>query len=194
MIDAAVIAEAKQNRSFSYRPADPIGVSSSALARARKRLSTLDWRLALWWGANRHAWNQDGSVAEIPGRWCVMEWLPRHGHWHRLFYLEGPNGEYRDFEPLEPTLDRLGRAMVPTDVAAAKTEEAEQKRELQRRTELAEANREYHDDFAARHHGIRQTFGPGYIRRRQVSRSDLRETNHQRFVREHFKKWDGSPR
>lgn len=195
MIDAAVIAEAKQNRSFSYRPADPLGVSSSALERARKRLTAFDWRLALWWGANRHAWNPDGSLAEVPGRWCVMEWMPRHGHWHRCFYLEGPNGEYRDFEPVQAIIDRLGRAsMLTTQEAAEKAERDTHKAKMQRANELIEANREFHEDFAARHHGIRQTFGPGYIRRRQVSRGDLQNTNHQRFVKAHQKKWDGSPR
>jgi hypothetical protein len=188
---ALEIAEARQNRSFLFRPQDPIWAPSSALERARKALSDYDWRLGLWWSPMRAL----GRDEERPGRWRVVEWMPRHGNHHTVFYLEGPEGQFRDFEPVDAILARLRKAAsVDTKTAAAQADQAAQDRELQRRTELAEANREFQEDHAARYHGVRQTFGPGYIRRRSVKRSDIADTNHQRFVREHLKKWDGSPK
>lgn len=132
--------------------------------------------------------------AERPGRWRVAEWLPNHRHWHTIFYWESEGGGFRDFEPVEAILARLRRAAsVDTKTAAAQTEAHSQERELQRKTELAAANKEFHEDHTARHHGIRQTFAPGYIRRRQVKRSDVQDTNHTRFTKQHLKKWGGSP-
>lgn len=180
-------------RSYRFIPRDPIWVAAGALDRARKRLSEFDARLSIWWSPNRHAWDYKADApAEIPGRWRVVEWLANLGNWQTVFFIEGPNGEYRDFEPVEAILQRLGRAIVPTDVAAQSAEEASQKREATRHREFAEACNELHEDLSARHSGIRQTFGPGYIRRRSVKQSDLRDTNHQRFLRQHKAKWSGS--
>jgi len=156
-------------------------------------LERFDSRLSLWWSPSRKAWDYVRDCpAERPGRWRVVEWAPNQGNWLTCFYWEGENGEYRDPLPVEPILQRLGRASVPTAEAAKIAEDAAERREKERHGEFAEACNELHEDLSARHNGIRQTFGPGYIRRRRVKQSDLENTNHQRFLRDHAKKWSGS--
>lgn len=187
------VQEGAEKRSYLFIPPDPIWAAAGALQLARKRLQDFDPRLNIWWSPSRRAWDyKRDAPAEMAGRWRIVEWMPNHGNWHTAFYWEGPNGEFRDFEPLEPILQRLGRALVPTDVASKLADEAEAERNATKRREFAEACNELHEDLSARHNGVRQTFAPGYIRRRNVKQSDLQDTNHQRFLRDHKKKWDGS--
>lgn len=173
MADLEIREGGREWRSYHFRPADPIWAPTAALERARRRLKEFDPRLSIWWSSTRHAWDyKNDCPAEIPGRWRVVEWLTRQGNWTTVFYLEGPSGEFRDFEPVEAILQRLGRAIVPTDEASRAADEAQVDRGRTKHREFAEACNELHEDLSARHNGIRQTFGPGYIRRRRVKQSD----------------------
>lgn len=173
-------------RSFHFKPPDPVWAPSSALDEARKALRAFDPRLNLWWSTTRKR-----DDPERPGRWRVVEWMANQGNWSTCFYWEGENGEYRDPMPVQPIIDKLGRIAQNLAVVAQQAEEAEQKREHTRLKEWQEACRELHEDLSARHNGIRQTFGPGYIRRRRVKPTDTHDTNHQRWVKSHLKKYHG---
>lgn len=174
--------------SYRFCAPDPPWVPSAAIERVRRELRAFDERVGIWWSPMRRA----DSDPHRPGRWRVVEWLPRMGNWSTAFYWEGPDGEYRDFEPVGPIIAKLQRIAKPLDQQLGLCEASNETREERRKKEIREMVAEHHDDFFARTTGVRQTFGPGYIRRREVKRSDIARTNHLKAVEEHAKKWDGS--
>lgn len=177
-------------RSYRFRAPDPPWVAASMIERARRALHEFDPRLSIWWSPTRGAtWDPD-----TPGRWRIVEWMPRQANWTTVFYWEGPKGQYRAPEPIEPILLRLAAADVPMDVLDRSVEEEQERAGRKRKDELRDACREQAEDLGARKFGIRQTFGPGYIRRREVKASDLRETNFTKFVAEHRQRFSGAVR
>lgn len=176
-----------QWRSFHFQPPDPVWAPSSALAEARRALRSFDPRLNLWWSTTRKR-----DDLERPGRWRVVEWMPNQGNWATCFYWEGPGGEYRAPMPVQPIIDKLGTIAKSLALAAEEAEKGEKAREHQRLKDWQEACSEMHEDLSARHNGVRQTFGPGYIRRREVKQEDLHDTNHQRWVKSHLDKYHGA--
>lgn len=174
-------------RAFHFRPPDPVWAPKGHIEHVRKRLAEFDPCIGLWWSTTRH-----GEDEERPGRWRVVEWLQRRGEWTTACYWEGNEGQY-----LEPSVGgiiaKLSRMRAPMDELAAECDEHAQKREKTRRSELREACAEHASDFAHRRDGVRQTFAPGYIRRRSVKQADLVNTNHNRFLEDFRKKWSGAP-
>lgn len=166
-------------KSYNFHPPDPAWTPTVALETARRRLRAFDSRLSLWWSPMRRA----AEDWDRPGRWRVVEWLPNQGNWTTAFYWEGPSGEYREPLPVEPIIQKLQSIQVSTVQADLQAEHATNAANATRKADFQAALREHFEDHFARDQGIRQTFAPGYIRRRQVKRSDIANTNFKRYLR-----------
>lgn len=167
------------HRSFHFRPQDPIWAPAGHLEAVRKRLARHDPYISVWWSPLRRM-----DTSELAGRWRVVEWMPRNGNWSTAFYWEGPNGEY--LEPCaEAIIRKLESIRVPANVAAQEVDATNERVTKKQRAELRAACEEDDREARARLLGIRQTFGPGYIRSRRAIRQGDKgnDTNHKRFVR-----------
>ncbi len=173
------------HKSYHFRPQDPVWAPTGLLESVRKRLREFDSGISVWWSSTRRI-----DDPEVAGRWRVVQWMERLGNWTTVFYWEGESGAY-----LEPNatgiINRLQRARRPLEDVDSEVDAHNKTHDQKRRKELADAQKEYADDLTARRYTSRQTFAPGYIRRRFVKPEDLMDTNHSRFVREHEKKWGG---
>lgn len=172
-------------RSYTFRPPDPVWVARSELRALQSALAKIEPDLDVWWSPAR---GRGGDPRR--GRWRIVSWSPGSSNWLTVFYVEGPLGEYRPLSPMGPILRQVEKVAWTGRQSIAELErevdEHNAKVKAARDSELEGAMREYLEDFGARHQGIRQTFAPGYIRRRSVAAKDLIETNHQRFLREHL--------
>jgi len=169
-------------RMSRWTPPDPVWVATGHVEAVRSALREYDPLLNLWWSPMRGA----SRTPDLPGRWRVVRWVPSQGNHTTVFFWEGEGGTYRGLDgSVTAMVDRLRRCDRPIeDVEAeinASTEEAEraQKRDQEN---FREDIKKHWEDYDARDHGVRQTFGPGYIRRRTVKHSDIEATNHKRAV------------
>lgn len=108
-------------------------------------------------------------------KWKVCEWVGgQFNRWMLSFYWTGTNGEFRSIESAEPLLQKL----YDIDFAKLKNSNwrgaidgAMDSRRRQfvenRKRGIEDAGREHVKDMFERSEGVRQTFGPGPIRRRK---------------------------
>lgn len=166
-------------RSFRYQPADPTWIGPARMERVRELLVGVDGYLNIFWQPV-----YPSKDPEMPGRWRIVDFSKQAGIWRTVFYLLGPEGQYRDPEPAEWYLEKL-RGMLRTNLkeVAAKIDEHNAKVDAAHEAELADGRKQWAEDFTERHEGVRQTFGPNYIRRRRVPRADALNSDHQRWVK-----------
>jgi hypothetical protein len=165
-------------RSFNFRPPDPIWAPAGVLERTRRKLAEENWRLSVWWSHCRMA----GYDHETPGRWRIVEWMPEQMNWATIFYWEGPEGQYRHPDDADAIIRRVHRADRPIDEIDAENDRHNAQIDQKKRREHIKVLLEHYLDLKERDQGIRQTFGPGHIRRRQVKASDLDNTNHKKWL------------
>lgn len=168
-----------------YRPADPVFVSVSEVMRCRESLKALDPKLDIWWNAD---WKN--SDTKQPGRWAIMYWMERSHHWGVVKYWETAGGDFRPMtidcvEQIKRELAEIDADKSGQDVKSVNrlADKLEQERKQKKHIESVEALREFTNDMMERNFGVRQTFAPGYIRRRSVKASDLSKTNHALWLR-----------
>lgn len=125
-------------------------------------------------------------------RWWVQSWMERAGFWCKDMPWQGDEGEYRDLPATaDPIIAAIRTKLVDMSALGATSSERYRKLDAmfagtreaiqaKKRRMVNEAGAEYRKDLAARHYGIRQTFGPGYIRSRGGLL--LGSPNHRKFI------------
>lgn len=174
-------------RCRKWRPPDPVWAPREALNKVRGAINHhFDNRLDVWWIEERCE-----DDMRQPGRWAVMYWKERAQEWSVVFYWETAAGEFRNIgldciTVFTNMLHECDNAKPSNDLkdVRRKHEEAQAVAQEKRIAANKDARRRYSEDHLARDVGIRQTFAPGYIRRRQVKKSDLKDTNHERWRKE----------
>ncbi len=166
-------------RSYHFKPSDPFWAPTRALKEVRRRLHAFDSDLNVWWSPMR------GSDTSQPGRWRIVQWMPRLMNWTTVFYWETESGGYRSVDPVSPVLRKLARIRCDMQELSRRVEEQNEARDRARRDELMNTCKDYFQDYAARMRGEKIVVGPGHIRSRgfmrgrQLGLSD----NHQRWLR-----------
>lgn len=166
-------------RDRRWRPENPTCASEGTIAAVRQALWKLDPRLDVWW----YRWHRSDTPEH--GRWAIMYWKERAQEWSVVFFWEGPGGEYRQLslECTQPILNCLAECEEEADVASRRAAEEKRVANAKDHEEVRQASAEYTRDFLQRDQGIRQTFAPGYIRRRSVKPADIENTNHKLWLR-----------
>jgi len=190
-----------QARSYHFRPPDPTWVSAKMLEEVRAALRAFDPYVTIWWSETKRC----VSHPEMPGRWRVMEYLPRKNNWLEAFTWETPSKGYRLPWPASAIIHKLGQSMVRMDVASRLADEFTQKTRAAEKAEFYSSMDEWMRDQAERTVGSRATprsilhatsETEDGIRRRAHARGgmfrrDARLSNHEKFLLEHFKKQRG---
>ena len=174
-------------RSRTWRPADPVWSPREALEKVRRAINAhFDGKLDVWW---HDEWKPYDT--RQPGRWAVMYWRDKAKEWSVVFYWETASGDFRniDLDCITAFLNMLEEADCSKAGRSLKERrnQIEGAQEIQKEKRVAEnrkAGLEYAEDHTARDFGIRQTFGPGHIRRREVKPKDLVNTNHNRWKKQ----------
>lgn len=157
-----------------YQPDDPVWAPVEAVAQVRERLMATDPRLNVWWV---HNWKKDD--AKQPGRWAVVYFMQRARTWSVVYYWEGAGGEFRplSIDCADAMVNAVRSREIEADKLAKQCEDDNEKRGAARKQELFDNLAAEARDVYARTVGVRQTFGPGYIRsRRAFGSSRNRET------------------
>lgn len=174
-------------RSYTFRPPDPSWVAPSQLRALQRALRGIEPDLDVWWSPARGR-----GTDQRKGRWRIVSWSPGSSSWLTVFYVEGPLGEYRPIDPMDPIISQVRKVAWAGRQRVADLEREVEEHNARLRTkryeELERGCREWLEDFSARRNGIRQTFGPGYIRRRpraaEKVAGEQEASVHQRWLRE----------
>lgn len=167
----------------NFRPDDPSWAPRDTCQRVRAALRRLDSRLELWWWPRAEA-----NDPKEKGRWAIMFWRDKVLCWSVVFYWQGVAGEYRplSIDALQPILNHLAACDADNGKDAGKLDremrEKAARSEAKEKQDFSEAQAEYAADHMARNFGIRQTFAPGYIRRRTVKHSDVARTTWSKYL------------
>lgn len=148
-------------------------VQQRAPRRIVRALKRLDRRLDILWDPNRYF-----PGAGPPGRWRIVEWVPRWGRRSHVLWWEGPAREYK---PLPGSADPILRQLREADSSRMRSlgeryqyfaEDVPGMREealAKRRLEVRGAVKEQALDYLKRGLGEKIQTGPG-----QKSRSSYR--------------------
>lgn len=168
-------------RSYRFTPPDPYWIPKGTIEEVRRRIRRFDPWLNVWWSPMR------GHLTGCPGRWRIVQWLPRAVTWSTVFYWETSEGDYLPLRPVNQILTKLASARHDLVELGQRIEEENERRERIRGSEVRQVTREHFIDYAKRMLGLRQTFGPGPLRRRSFLRGKGLldpHSNHARWVRE----------
>lgn len=168
-------------RMSHWCPADPEWCSLHEVRSVRLALKRHDALLNLWWEPARRR----AQTPDIPGRWRVVRWMQTLGNHDTVFYWEGDNGSYRGLDGAATAMVNRLQMMEQKTMKELDRECEEHNAEVdrKRRAEHRENMERHWEDFNKRAYGVRQTFAPGYIRRREVKPQDLGNTNLDRYMR-----------
>lgn len=119
--------------------------------------------------------------------------MQNQANWTTAFYMEGDQQQYRGPDAIGAAIDKLRRIRRPMDELDEQATAGAKVAKEKRRSELRAMLKEHFVDHYQRDQGIRQTFAPGYIRRRRVAPSDIAQTNHLRAMAEHQRAWGNQP-
>lgn len=173
------------------------------LTQVRAALKAFDPFISIWWSEHKRC----QSHPDKPGRWRVMEWMPRLGNWVEVFTWETAGRGYASPWPVDPIIARLGRARVRMDEAAQKADIATQIAKAKETAEFHDGLNQWARDQAERMVGSRATprtilhatsmTQDGIRRRAAASAGMFRQgpqklSNHERFLLDHFKRQEGS--
>lgn len=187
-------------RSYRFRPPDPSWVSAKLMEEVRAELRASDPYITVWWSETRRC----TTTPTTPGRFRVMEYLPRKGNWIEALTWENPDGSYRSPWPAAAIIRKLGSIRIRMDELARRVEFETEKRRNAIRAEFYDGMNQYAQDLAKRTVGSRATArsilhatsetADGIRRRAAAQMGMLREPsqaqldNHARWLLEHFRK------
>jgi len=189
-------------RSYLFRPPDPTWASSKLMAEVRASLAAFDPYVTVWWSETRRLMSDE----ERPGRWRVMEWMPRLSNWAEVFTWETQDKRYLPPWPTSGITQRLLRGRVRMDLAARLADEHTARVMQAQQSEFRSNCEGYIQDIAERAVGSRATprsilhatsvTQDGLKRRRAAAiggmfREKRELSNHEKYLIEHFKKQAG---